>query len=96
MARVEGVEIKALCDIVPARVNESIDSIKEYGHSPESFTQNKEDWKRLCYRDDIDLVVISTPWSLHTPQINVISITKPFPILLILGKRFWGMPILLD
>jgi hypothetical protein len=68
MARVEGVEIKALCDIVPSRVNDVINSIKEYGHSPESFTQNEEDWKRLCDRDDIDLVIISTPWSLHTPQ----------------------------
>lgn len=68
MARVEGVEIKAICDLVPARVAESIESIKEYGHSPESFTKNEEDWKRLCDRDDLDLIVISTPWSLHTPQ----------------------------
>jgi len=29
---------------------------------------NMEEWKKLCERDDIDLVYICTPWSWHTPM----------------------------
>lgn len=68
MARVEGVEIKAICDIVPERVSAAIDSIKDFSHQPDSYAEGEEAWKKLCDRDDLDLVIISTPWSLHTPQ----------------------------
>lgn len=67
LARIQGVDIKALCDVVPERVNEAINSIKK-SHTPESYTNGEEAWKKLCDRQDIDLVVISTPWKLHTPM----------------------------
>lgn len=65
-ARIEGVEIKALCDIVPHRVDDAIASIE--GYSPDAYTDGEEAWKELCDRDDIDLVIIATPWELHAPQ----------------------------
>jgi hypothetical protein len=68
MARVEGVDIKAVCDIVPQRVSDTIESIKKYSQHPDSYTENEDAWKQLCDREDIDLVIISTPWKLHTPQ----------------------------
>ena len=68
LARIEGVDIKAICDIVPQRVDASINSIKDFGFQPEAYSGSEEAWKRLCDRNDIDLVIISTPWSLHTPQ----------------------------
>jgi hypothetical protein len=69
LAGIEGVEIKALCDIVPKRVNDAIDSISQYTqHSPDSYTEGSQDWKRLCERTDIDLIYIATPWHLHAEQ----------------------------
>ncbi len=67
-ARIEGVEIKALCDIVPNRVNRVATAIKKYSHNPVLYTDGENAWKKLCERDDIDFVIVSTPWHLHAPQ----------------------------
>src|SRR5680860_1255616 len=67
-AQVEGVEIKALCDLIPERIDKVINIIKKYSHNPESYSGSENVWKKLCERDDIDFVVISTPWALHAPQ----------------------------
>ncbi len=68
IVHIDGVEIKAICDIVPERAKAAIDSIKDYPHQPDVYSDGEEDWKKLCQREDIDLVIISTPWHLHTPQ----------------------------
>ena len=34
---------------------------------PEGYT-GEQDYKRLMARDDIDAVLIATPWELHTPM----------------------------
>ena len=68
LAGIEGVDIKAICDIVPERVNKSIKAIKKEfpQYNPKAYT-GKDDWKRVCEREDIDLIYTATPWSLHTP-----------------------------
>ncbi|MPZ18916.1 MAG: acetylgalactosaminidase [Luteitalea sp.] len=66
MAGIEGVEIKALCDLFPDRVSAAIESIREFAqHSPESYSGGEDEWKRVCDRNDIDLIYIATPWRLH-------------------------------
>ena len=68
MSKIDGVEIKALCDVRPDRaekVKKSLDSTK---HRPELFTAGENDWKKMCERKDIDLIYIATPWSMHTPM----------------------------
>ena len=67
LASIEGVEIKALCDLLPERVAKGIESIKPFGHNPDSYSGSEDEWKKICDRKDIDLVYISTPWPLHTP-----------------------------
>jgi len=67
MTCIEGVEIKALCDIRPEKVNTVKKSLEGSAHNPEAYTGGKDDWKKLCERPDIDVVYIATPWSLHTP-----------------------------
>lgn len=67
-ARVEGVDIKAVSDIVTERVSAGIGSVESYGHGPEAYSDSEDSWKKLCDREDIDLVIISTPWDLHTPM----------------------------
>lgn len=66
--RIEGVEITALSDIVPDRVNRGRDFVREYGHDPILYSGWEDEWKRICERDDVDLVYICTPWHLHTPN----------------------------
>jgi hypothetical protein len=69
LASIEGVEVKALCDIVPERVEASIKNLKDEfpGHTPTSYSDNAESWKKVCEREDIDLICITTPWNLHAP-----------------------------
>jgi len=63
---IEGVEIKALCDIEQARAENAAEIAKKKGHTPEIYAGSKEEWKKLCERTDIDLVVVSTPWYMHS------------------------------
>ena len=64
MRHIEGTEIRALCDIRPERANAAKQKLAGTAHNPEVYT-GPEDWKKICERDDIDLVVITTPWYLH-------------------------------
>jgi len=66
--RIEGVEIKALCDLRPSRANGAKASLKKMtggAHNPEVYTGSEVIWKKLCQRDDIDLVFVITPWYMH-------------------------------
>ncbi|MEO8764348.1 MAG: Gfo/Idh/MocA family oxidoreductase [Ginsengibacter sp.] len=64
---IEGTQIKALCDIRPEKAAAVKKSLEGSIHSPEVYTGKEEEWKKLCERQDIDLVYVATPWSLHTP-----------------------------
>lgn len=68
MSLLEGVEIKALCDIVPEDVEKVRKRIEFAGFNPAIYTGDKDAWKKLCERPDIDLVYICTPWNMHAPM----------------------------
>ncbi|HLA84379.1 MAG TPA: Gfo/Idh/MocA family oxidoreductase [Thermoguttaceae bacterium] len=61
---IEGVEIKALCDIRPEKVRAAKARLAGTSHDPDLYT-GEEDWKKVCERDDIDLIVVTTPWYMH-------------------------------
>ena len=64
---IPGVEIKALCDLYPDRV-EKAQKILTNAKLPEAAAYSGEEgWKQLCEREDLDLIYIATPWLLHTP-----------------------------
>ena len=64
----EGVEIKALCDIRPEKVGEAKKSIENYGFSPEIYTSDNEAWKKRCHKHEHrSNIYIATPWNRHTP-----------------------------
>jgi predicted dehydrogenase len=67
MSHIQGVEIKALCDIRSEKVNAVKKTLEGSMHKPVVFTDKEDEWKKLCELPDIDLVYIATPWSLHTP-----------------------------
>lgn len=68
MSKIDGVDIKALCDIRPEKVNAVKKSLEGSGHNPAVYTGKEEEWKKMCDRTDIDLIYIATPWSLHAPM----------------------------
>lgn len=68
MTKLDGVEIKAVCDIRPEYANRAKEKVKGAAHNPTVYTDHADAWKKLCDRDDIDLVFIATPWDMHTPM----------------------------
>ena len=69
MSFIEGVEIKALCDLYPDRVAKAQQILTKKGlPKATEYSGSKDAWKELCNRQDIDLVYITTPWSWHTPM----------------------------
>ena len=68
ISRLEGVLINGLCDVRPEQAILAKKRIKTPGHQPEMYTKNRDSWKLLCERKDIDLIYIATNWELHTPM----------------------------
>ncbi|QHT71107.1 Gfo/Idh/MocA family oxidoreductase [Rhodocytophaga rosea] len=68
MSHIEGVDIKALCDLRPERVTNAQKILEKTAHKPTTYSGNENEWKKLCESKDIDLVYIATPWALHTPM----------------------------
>ena len=68
LAMIPGVEVTALCDKHPERVEQQQQWLRDNGHRPAPKTFSGEDgYKRLCEDDEIDLVYSATPWQLHVP-----------------------------
>ena len=62
----DGVEIKALCDLHPERVEKAQKLLTKAGlPAAASYSGSEDAWKQLCDRDDIDLVYIATNWQHH-------------------------------
>ncbi len=65
----EEVRIPAVCDIDPARVAAAQASVEKSGRAkPEGYGRDEYDFKRLMSRDDLDAVIIATPWEWHVPM----------------------------
>lgn len=67
LSYIEGVEITALCDKYPDRVEKAQETLKKKGLPAAKSYSGEEGWKALCESKDVDLVYTPTPWALHTP-----------------------------
>jgi len=67
LLQVDGAEIIAIADVVPKAVKDANKQITDAGLKPALEYTGEEDWKKICERDDIDLIYQCTPWLLHTP-----------------------------
>jgi len=66
LLRIEGVQIKAVCDIVEDRVIQTQNLVEKAGPSrPKGYFHG--DFERMCEEEDLDLVYTATPWEWHTP-----------------------------
>ena len=66
MSHVENVEIRAICDLRPEKTAAAMKLLAGSKHNPVVYSGNSEEWKKLCERDDIDLVIVTTPWYMHS------------------------------
>jgi hypothetical protein len=66
----EKAVITAICDVQQIKVDAAIEELKKSGHgqNPKVYAGTLDIWKEMIKRDDIDLVIISTPWEDHTPM----------------------------
>lgn len=62
-------EVVALSDISESKVNEANERLSKWQKSPaQLYFSSEDEWKKLADRDDVDLMLIATPWELHTPM----------------------------
>ncbi len=63
------VNIPAICDIDDSMINRSIRILKNNNKDePSIYNKGDEDFLNLVKRDDIDGVIIATPWEWHHPM----------------------------
>lgn len=67
MSFIDGVEIKALCDKLPDRVTKAQEILSKAGLPKAREYSGENGWKAMVESNDLDLIYITTPWSLHTP-----------------------------
>ncbi|MDT8430423.1 MAG: Gfo/Idh/MocA family oxidoreductase [Bacteroidales bacterium] len=61
------VNVPAICDIDNEAIQQSLKMMRNAGFSkPETYTENEHAYLKLLEREDIDGVIISTPWLWHT------------------------------
>jgi hypothetical protein len=66
---VPGVELKAVCDIVPERTANAASLAEKAGQPrPTEYHAGDHDFENLCKRDDLDFIYVATPWSWHVPM----------------------------
>jgi hypothetical protein len=66
---VPGVEVKAVCDIVPEKVQRAQAAVVKAGQkAPAGYSNGDHDFENLVKRGDLDLVYVATPWSWHVPM----------------------------
>ncbi len=66
----KGVEVPAICDIDLQHLQRAADMVTQAGRkAPEGYSDGEERaFKSLMDRDDLDAVVVATPWEWHTPM----------------------------
>src|SRR5579871_5366866 len=66
---IDNVELKAVCDIDAPKVAAAQKRARDAGApEPAGYTKGERDFENLCKRDDLDLVMIATPWDWHVPM----------------------------
>jgi predicted dehydrogenase len=63
------VRVNALCDIVSEKAQKAQNMVEQAGQKPpELYTQGDHAFEQLVARDDLDFVLIATPWQWHVPM----------------------------
>ena len=69
MLNIPGVSVPAVCDINAVNLAAGQDVVEKAGQKrPEPYTGDDYAYRKLLERDDLDAVIIATPWHWHTPM----------------------------
>ena len=59
-------EVRGLADIVEKKCLKGAQYLQDHQKkSPSLYTKGEEDWKNMVKKENIDLLVVCTPWSMH-------------------------------
>ena len=61
-------EIVALCDLKEEKTQKAADFVSKHQIKKAKQYTGKNTWETLAKRNDIDLLLIATPWKWHTPM----------------------------
>ena len=65
----DDIHVSAVCDIDPVAIEKTLGMISEAGYEkPAVYAESEHSFQDLLLRDDIDGVVIATPWLWHAPM----------------------------
>lgn len=65
----DDVEVNGVCDIKEEAANNAAKIVTDTGRKkPGIYSGSKESFRQLIARDDLDGIVIATPWLWHTPM----------------------------
>jgi predicted dehydrogenase len=68
LLKIEGAEIRAICDIVEWKVARAQDAVVAADQPrPAGYARGPRDFERMCAEQDLDLVFTATPWEWHVP-----------------------------
>lgn len=68
ISHIPDLKIVALCDVEPERVDSAQRTLTKNGlQRAVSYSGSMDAWKKLCDRNDIDLVYVITDWKHHAP-----------------------------
>lgn len=69
MLNLDGVEVKAIADPHLPSANAAAKQCVDKGRpAPTLYTNGNKDYLKMLDRDDIDIVLIATPWEWHVPM----------------------------
>jgi hypothetical protein len=65
----DDVEINAICDIDPKVIDSALELCKSKGRkAPAVYKNGDHDFENMVKREDLDGIVIATPWEWHVPM----------------------------
>ena len=65
---IEGVEVPAMCEIQPDRLERAAGWVEQSGRpAPRLYGRGERDFERLCAEEDLDCVICVTSWRWHAP-----------------------------
>jgi hypothetical protein len=68
LLKIEGAQIRAVCDIVPEKVEHIQQKVEDAGQArPAGYSRGVRDFVRMCETEELDLVYTATPWEWHVP-----------------------------
>jgi predicted dehydrogenase len=68
LLNIDGVELRSVCDVVPAKVERAQKWAVDAGQAkPAGYSNGPRDFERMCATEDLDLVFTATPWEWHVP-----------------------------